>query len=1774
MENRIGTCNGAEIPRKSKSLDLKSLYKSRISMESQNTELKRKISSEDSDEKKRKKRRKSSKTVSISSLRNVDNCKNSLDEAYNGVLGSGSHDSKLKLSHKRDDSGGLNAIYLSLDDSSFQIPKRKRGFVGRRKVEVSQELKLPRQSCSKVSDDVVSKAMDGNMATKVESPKELATQVGSPTDLGVGAEFFKDSSIHVLRSKVKRKMGFDNFKEKRDSESNVARLLKEGAGHASNSAVSGGEFSLTKVNRKSESNLNWYLKEGECATHSVVNNRESLKKSNKISNSNLAGCLKEDEGCASQSVVNNGDSSLKKSRKNHDKRNDPTWDRSIAKEAKPIIDTSVEACGDALDDEENLEENAAMMLLSRFDPNCTGFSSNEKSIASMNGFSLLSSSEQDFSGHESVSFDAAGRALRPRTRHKERGQSRKRRHYYEIFSGDLDAYWALNRRIKIFWPLDQCWYYGLVSDYDKESKLHHVKYDDRDEEWINLRNEKFKLLLLPSEVPDKGARKRSKIREKGLEQGKGSLKPSKEKGKRDMTTKDDKCMGSCMDTEPIISWLARSTNRIKSLPLHAMKKQKRPDPSLTFEASFLSHEVVKPDVSLGSAFLKAKNNKLASTAKLLDSFIGGRRSEESSSCSPTHSKDSKLPIVYCRRRFRSTSSGNHVSTRTPSSITLLAPSIDGFVDSEEYDICMKMLAPDGALQSTGNTELLNLTIPLIESRQVRFEICFPVLSVLKYAFGAENFWLLRAVFLFHYGTVTTIWPIVNLEMLFVDNIVGLRFFLFEGCLKQAVAFVFLVLRVFHRPNEQGKYADLPLPVTSIRFKFSCIHNLGKQFVFTFYNFSEIKNSLWMYLDTKLKSHCQLSRQLSLSECTYDNIKAIQNGSNVLSMNSSLCRDSSLTKGLWKMSRQGVSREFTRVKVSQFFFPDRNQRKFPPFALSFTAAPSFFLSLHLKLLMEHRADHISFQGHDLVEHPECAATLMMDDCSSLEYCLDKHPETNHEHNASKSTLENNVKGTTRNAVSDGYVSVAKPELPAVSLSACVDGRSVRSPQKYENGDLNGAGTSGSSQDCEETGGQAIDRLQRWQCYSPKLECVRFERPSVDSDKTDAGSLSPLNGIRVEIPNFNQFERHVDREFRSAQRPTDLIWNMNGGIIPSRNPTAPRSTWNRNRNSFSSFAYLNQGWSDGKDGIARNNFGYGPRKPRTQVPYSSPFGGFDYGLRNRVHNQQGLPHARIRRANEKRLSDATRDSQKNLELLCCDANVLITHSDKCWRECGAQIVLELSDHNEWKLAIKLSGTTRYLYKAHQFLQPGSTNRFTHAMMWKGGKDWTLEFPDRSQWFLFKEMHEECYNRNIRAASVKNIPIPGVHLIEDCDDIETEVAFVRSSSKYFQQVETDVEMALNPSRVLYDMDSDDEQWIMKMRNSSESDISGLWEISEEMFEKIMDMFEKAAYSQQQDQFTPDEIEEFMAGVGPMDTIKIIYEHWREKRLKKGIPLIRHLQPPSWERYQQQVKEWEVAMSKSNCVIPNGCQGKAAPIEKPLMFAFCLKPRGLEVPNRGSKHRSHRKISVSGHSNLAMGDHDGFHNFGRRLNGFAFGDEKVVYTGLNYEYLDDSPLSQTSPRVFSPRVYSPRDAGSISCFSMSRYGFDKHQYQKLQRGKSKKFRVYEFSYDAPMVSPCNQQMMGKRNGIYRWNMGYSEWSSQRHLHPDGSQRHGPGQLDGSDLDEFRLRDASGVARHAHNMAKLKREKAQRLLYRADLAISKAVNALMIAEAIKASFDDENSDG
>lgn len=529
---------------------------------------------------------------------------------------------------------------------------------------------------------------------------------------------------------------------------------------------------------------------------------------------------------------------------------------------------------------------------------------------------------------------------------------------------------------------------------------------------------------------------------------------------------------------------------------------------------------------------------------------------------------------------------------------------------------------------------------------------------------------------------------------------------------------------------------------------------------------------------------------------------------------------------------GISKDSRHVRMSlPASSSDSKLGQVLPFALSFAAAPALFVSLHLHLLMERNFACLSLQNHD----PPCS--VVSSDITGQHATPDASLGMKCYENVLDTTSEENV----------------EPLLP-VATSTDIDGLEKNASELVVSQIKSGASDQ--------------------QSY-----------PVVVSPQ------SGLDHISIEIPSSDHIDRPSDGKEPFSRCASDLTSNVSDGIPQSPNHIGPRSSVHRNRNNSlsSPVGELSPVWSDGKTGFIRSGFVSGPKKPRTQVHYTLPYGGYDSGSRHKIQGQKTLPCKRIRRASEKKISDSGRSSQRNIELLACDANVLVTIGDKGWRENGARVVLEVADHNEWRLAIKLSGSTKYSYKVHNILQPGSTNRFTHAMMWKGGKDWVLEFPDRSQWTLFKEMYEECHNRNIRAALIKNIPIPGVRLIEEMEDNATYVPFARNFSNYFHQIESDIDMAMNTSRILYDMDSDDECWLST--NQTSSDSSGN-EISDELFEKTMDMLEKVAYAEQRENFTSEELEEFMAGVAVMEVVKSIYEHWKLKRQKMGMPLVRHLQ------------------------------------------------------------------------------------------------------------------------------------------------------------------------------------------------------------------------------------------------------------------------------------------
>ncbi len=247
--------------------------------------------------------------------------------------------------------------------------------------------------------------------------------------------------------------------------------------------------------------------------------------------------------------------------------------------------------------------------------------------------------------------------------------------------------------------------------------------------------------------------------------------------------------------------------------------------------------------------------------------------------------------------------------------------------------------------------------------------------------------------------------------------------------------------------------------------------------------------------------------------------------------------------------------------------------------------------------------------------------------------------------------------------------------------------------------------------------------------------------------------------------------------------------------------------------------------------------------------------------------------------------------------CNANVLIVEIDKGWREIGASVELQLCEGQGWMLVVSIGRESVYTHKAEQSIPSGTTNRYTHAMMWKGGKGWSLEFEDRKQWQVFKEMHEECFQRNARAASVRHIPIPGVTHVEDFSAKGPECQFARPAAKYIGQVENEVELALANTQVVYDMDSEDELWLVQVNKQKDSADCTTSEpfVAEETLERLMDKLEKGAFVKQQDSVELVSAEfagELCQGLASEEVINLVYAYWSGKRDRKGMALVRHFQ------------------------------------------------------------------------------------------------------------------------------------------------------------------------------------------------------------------------------------------------------------------------------------------
>jgi hypothetical protein len=249
-----------------------------------------------------------------------------------------------------------------------------------------------------------------------------------------------------------------------------------------------------------------------------------------------------------------------------------------------------------------------------------------------------------------------------------------------------------------------------------------------------------------------------------------------------------------------------------------------------------------------------------------------------------------------------------------------------------------------------------------------------------------------------------------------------------------------------------------------------------------------------------------------------------------------------------------------------------------------------------------------------------------------------------------------------------------------------------------------------------------------------------------------------------------------------------------------------------------------------------------------------------------------------------------SRQDVDSSCCPANILVIEADKCYREEGANVMLEVYASREWLLAVKKDGLTRCTLKAEKIMRPCSCNRVTHAITWNLDNGWKLEFPNRQDWQFFKDLYKECSDRNMLAPIVKHIPVPGVIEVSDYWYGNT-TPFLRPDS-YISVKDDEVTRAVARSAANYDMDSEDEKWLEKFNKENFTENELHQHVSENTFELMVDAFEKAYY------FSPDDLPDEKAAanlcpdMGRSEVVEAVYNYWMKKRKQKRAALVRIFQ------------------------------------------------------------------------------------------------------------------------------------------------------------------------------------------------------------------------------------------------------------------------------------------
>ncbi|XP_024377604.1 uncharacterized protein [Physcomitrium patens] len=76
------------------------------------------------------------------------------------------------------------------------------------------------------------------------------------------------------------------------------------------------------------------------------------------------------------------------------------------------------------------------------------------------------------------------------------------RQWREVDLSKINPKALIGRTCKVFWPLDDEWYPGVIHDYNPQTKKHRIDYRDNEMEMVSVSKERFKLKLSPEEWVD------------------------------------------------------------------------------------------------------------------------------------------------------------------------------------------------------------------------------------------------------------------------------------------------------------------------------------------------------------------------------------------------------------------------------------------------------------------------------------------------------------------------------------------------------------------------------------------------------------------------------------------------------------------------------------------------------------------------------------------------------------------------------------------------------------------------------------------------------------------------------------------------------------------------------------------------------------------------------------------------------------------------------------------------------------------------------------------------------------------------------------------------------------------------------------------------------------------------------------------------------------------------------------------------------------------------